>query len=165
MHEESETQSAENETQSNFKIEDCPGKMRSLNTRKESRGDDLVLAVDLKIEVVCGISVGDALLGAQDGHVSKFLEGLYDYSGELQYWAISNISYSSDYEDCDLEIGTRKVKGVKLSKFQIEPANMRQCKLVFVASFLPEKGELEKLAELLMRDVLVSAAPPPDLFG
>ena len=147
-----------------FSIQSCTGKMTSLNTRKENHGEEKVLAVDIKLEVNCGIEISDSLLGADDKKASHFLDSLYGDDGSLVYWSIGNITFATDFEDCDVNLDNMKIKGCKLSKFSIHPKDQKQCVLTFNASYQPGKDQLEKLADLLMRDFKVTASPPPDLF-
>ena len=147
-----------------FRIDNCHGKIKNVNPRKEIHGEDDVLTVDLKIEVDCPIAISDALLGAENGHASKFLEGLYDDRGELRYWSIGTISYSCDFEDCEVKLSSKLIKGCRLSKFSIHPKDRGQCLLTFSVSHHPEKGDIQKLVDLMMIDIKISAHPPAGLF-
>lgn len=123
-----------------------------LNTRKEGPDDEKTLAVDVKFKAICPRQV-----------IIFFDEqlefALYTDIGAVRNTMIGPIPFKHELENYMLETMGGKHYGVRLKKFQIEPADSNQVYLTFQASFNPSGDEVATMAEYLQDDIQISLTP------
>lgn len=123
-----------------------------LNTRKEGPDDDKELAVDVKLQALCGINMCDYF--EPELAYLLFLEG-----GAVRNVMMGPISFSHELEDYQMEAVGGTFRGVKVKKFTLEPVDGNQIRLTFSISFKPSGDEVARMAEYLQDEIDIDVNP------
>lgn len=129
-----------------------------LNTRKEGPDDEKELAVDVKLQALCGIEVCAFFEPELTGFL--FLEG-----GAVRNIMMGPINFSHEIEDYRLEAVGSTFNGVKVKKFSLEAVDGNQVRLTFSISFKPSGDEVARMAEYLQDEIDIALAPMNDELG
>lgn len=123
-----------------------------LNTRKEGQEEDKELAVDVKMQAMCGVEVCEFFEPALPGFL--FLEG-----GAVRNVMMGPISFTHELEYYRLEAVGTTFHGVKVKKFTLEPVDGSQIRLTFLISFKPSGDEVALMAECLQNEIEIEINP------
>ena len=123
-----------------------------LNTRKEGPDDEKELAVDVKLQALCGVDICAFFEPELAGFM--FLEG-----GAVRNVMMGPISFTHEIEDYRLEAVGSTFNGVKVKKFTLEPMDGNQIRLTFSISFKPSGDEVARMAEYLQDEIEIDLNP------
>ena len=123
-----------------------------LNTRKEGPDDDKELAVDLKLQALCPMTVADYF--EPELNYLLFIEG-----GAVRNVMMGPISFSNELEGYRLDAIGGAFHGVKVKKFSLEPVDGNQIRLTFSISFKPSGDEVARMAEYLQDEIEIELNP------
>ena len=123
-----------------------------LNTRKEGPDDDKELAVDVKLQALCGMNVTDYF--EPELAYFLFLEG-----GAVRNVMMGPISFTHELEDYRIDAVGSTFHGVKVKKFTLEPVDGYQVRLTFLISFKPSGDEVALIAECLQDEIEIDLNP------
>lgn len=132
----------------------------NVNNRKETHGEEQVLAIDVKVAV----SGTPKLLDDFDTGMRPcfFLtdEGKENYP---RFPEITSFSWGRTFEDATIKLGEDEFKEVKLKGFVFECREGGVVEVTFTASWLPNPDDVGPLAELIKEDTNVSFTTQFDL--
>lgn len=123
-----------------------------LNTRKEGPDDYKELAVDVKLQALCGMDVTEYF----EPELARFL---FLEGGAVRNVMMGPISFSHELEDYRLEAVGSTFHGVKVKKFTLEPVDGSQIRLTFSISFKPSGDEVARMAEYLQDEIDIEVNP------
>lgn len=123
-----------------------------LNTRKEGPDDEKELAVDVKLQALCGVEVTGYF--EQELAYFMFLEG-----GAVRNTMMGPINFSHELEGYRLDAVGGSFFGVKVKKFSLEPVDGNQIRLTFSISFKPSGDEVARMAEYLQDEIDIELNP------
>lgn len=123
-----------------------------LNTRKEGPDDEKELAVDVKLQAICGVDVCGFFEQELAGFM--FLEG-----GAVRNVMMGPITFAHEIEGYTLDAVGSIFNGVKVKKFSLEPMDGNQIKLTFSISFKPSGDEVARMAEYLQDEIDIALRP------
>lgn len=123
-----------------------------LNTRKEGQEEDKELAVDVKMQALCGVEVCEYFEPELPGFL--FLEG-----GAVRNVMMAPISFTHELEDYRIDAVGSTFHGVKVKKFTLEPVDGSQIRLTFSISFKPSGDEVARMAEYLQDEIDIEVNP------
>jgi hypothetical protein len=119
-----------------------------VNARKEHHGENLVLAVDVKLVVNCERDV----LTQFDEGLDAFLFGEHG----PRFPEIGAVNWEREYEGATLKINKLSLKDVTVKKVTLLPEPGDSVKVGFVATLYPATETVGKLADLIKEDVSVT---------
>lgn len=129
-----------------------------LNTRKEGPDEEKELAVDVKLQALCGVEAAGYFEPELAGFM--FLEG-----GAVRNTMMGPITFSHELEDYRLEAVGSTFHGVKVKKFSLEPVDGNQVRLTFSISFKPSGDEVARMAEYLQDEIDIAIMPTNEELG
>jgi hypothetical protein len=133
-------------------------KLAHLNIRKEGKGDEKHLMVDLKLEVQTD---PDILV-----EFDPTLRHLLFVDGEPRYPKMSPIKWAGEMRHMELDILGVMLMDVKVHKFRIKPFSINSqpfVDLALTASFAPSGQDTAILAEQVGEQVNIKLNPGPEL--
>lgn len=131
-----------------MKLDQKVAKVVDVNPRKEHHGEELALAVDVKLEVNCERDV----LKQFDEGLDAFLFG--DHGPRFP--EIGAVNWEREYEGAALKINKLALKDVTIKKVTLLPEPGDTVKVGFVATFYPATEIVGKLADLIKESVSVT---------
>ncbi len=129
-----------------------------LNTRKEGPDDDKELAVDVKLQALCPMTVADYF--EPELNYLLFMEG-----GAVRNVMMGPVSFSHELEGYRLDAVGGTFHGVKVKKFTLEPVDGSQIRLTFSISFKPSGDEVARMAEYLQDEIEIALNPSTEELG
>lgn len=140
---------------------DYGAKILNVNPRKERHGDDLALAVDLKIEVSVSSHVLPALIENDDPDLfdqapdADIEDHLFDEDGRPRIHGVKHIELEKKFEGYDAQINDLMLRDAKVNKFRVTPMGGRQVYLTLRIQSLIEEEQLSHLCNWIQESVFV----------
>lgn len=131
-----------------MKLDQAVARVIDVNPRKENHGENLALAVDVKLEANCTREI----LAQFDVGLDAFLFGEHG----PRFPEIGAVSWDREYEHASVKINKHAVKDATIHKVTLLPEVGDCVKVGFVATFYPATDMVGKLAELIKEDVSIT---------
>ena len=144
-----------------FKMKKTSAILKNMNPRKENHGEDLVLATDLKLQVVMPGSIMDELTDTKAAW--EFF--CWDQSTEeVRPNGVDHFALSAQFDAHVLHVSigekTMTFDDVTIKKFKAKPIDGKRVELTFQAQIYPQKNQLAELAEMIMEQVKIKIDTP-----
>lgn len=131
-----------------MKLDQVVARVIDVNPRKEHHGEQLVLAIDVKLEANCQRPILDQF----DAGLDAFLFGEHG----PRFPEIGAVSWNREYERATVKINKHTINDATIAKVALLPEVGDSVKVSFVATFYPATDMVGKLAELIKEDVSVT---------
>ena len=145
----------------NFKMKKTSSILKSVNPRKENHGEDLVLATDLKLQVVMP---GSILTEITDTKAAWDFFCWDKSSEEVRPNGVDHFALEARFDDHVLHIfvgdKTMTFEGVTLKKFKAKPIDGKRVEMTFQAQIYPVKDQIAMLANVLMEQIKIKIDEP-----
>lgn len=133
-----------------MKLEQKVAKVLDVNPRKEHHGENLALAVDVKLSVNCDAEILDQL--EPTGKLREFLFGEHG----PRFPELGAVAWGREYERSTLKVNKLELKDATVKKVSLEPGAGDSVKVNFTATLYPSQETVGKLANLIQEDVTVN---------
>lgn len=131
-----------------MKLDQLVAKVLDVNPRKEHHGENLALAVDVKLQVNCDAGVLDQF----DPALRGFLFGEHG----PRFPELGAVGWGREYEKSVVKINKLELKECTVKKIALLPEAGESVKLTFTATLYPAQKTVGELANLIQEDVAVS---------
>lgn len=132
----------------------------NVNNRKETHGEEQVLAIDVKVKVSGTPKLLDDFDPQLRPHFFLTEEGKENYP---RFPEIKSFKWGREYKDSTITLGEDKFDQVTLKNFEFECGEGGVVEVAFTASWLPQADDVGPLAELIKEDTNVAFTTQFDL--
>ena len=144
-----------------FKMKKTNAILKDVNPRKEHHGEELLLAADLKLQVVMPGSILTELTDAKAAW--EFF--CWDQSTEeVRPNGVDHFALEAHFDAHVLHVSigekTMTFEDVRLKKFKVKPIDGKRVELTFQAQIYPQKNQVAELAEMMMEQVKIKIDTP-----
>ena len=141
--------------------------VKNVNVRKEGNGDEMPLAVDIKLHGVAhhqNYHIPTALLGCSSAQAQHFWGK--DERQEAVFIGLEDLHTETVFEEGQhCRLNNKDFKGVRIKKFKIKPISGGNLRLTFTVQISNvDRDTIGELAELIKMQPPCEIYADPDLF-
>ena len=144
-----------------FKMKKTNAILKDANPRKENHGEELVLATDLKLQVVMP---GNILTELTDTKAAWEFFCWDQSTEEVRPNGVDHFALEARFDDhvLNIFIGDKAMtfEGVTLKKFKAKPIDGKRVEMTFQAQIYPVKDQIAMLANVLMEQIKIKIDEP-----
>ena len=144
-----------------FKMKKTNAILKDANPRKENHGEELVLATDLKLQIVMP---GNILTELTDTKAAWEFFCWDQSTEEVRPNGVDHFALSARFDTHVLHVSigdkTMTFEDVTLKKFKAKPIDGKRVEMTFQAQIYPQKAQLAELAEMIMEQVKIKIDQP-----